>query len=382
MPTGKQTRTAARRRAMSAAKAAAKATTSNAQSPAVKKAKKAKSARKAKPAKPAKPVKPVKTAKTARLASRPASTRAVSVPKPGTIPEHAGPSPYDIPYVGAPLGAHVSTSGGVANGPPRAVDIGATAMQLFTKQANQWKERLFDDAETLAFRAALDITPVTFTNAHDSYLINLASPNPALRAKSIESFAFEMRRSNALGLHAVVSHPGNFMDERASGIARNADAIAEVLDQVHGPTRLLMELTAGQGTVIGSTFEEMAALIERLPAAVQSRMGVCFDTAHVYAAGYDIANDFDGVIARFADVLGLHRLGLFHLNDSKAPLASRKDRHELIGLGAIGEGAFRRIMTDERFAAIPKVLETPKGDDMITNDRRMLRKLRGFAYGR
>ncbi len=310
-----------------------------------------------------------------------APKRAVSVPKPGTVPSAAGPSPYDIPYAGAPLGAHVSTSGGVANGPPRGVDIGATAIQLFTKQANQWKERLFDNAEVAAFRSALAATPVTFTNAHDSYLINLASPDPTLRTRSIDSFEHEMRRSNALGLTAVVSHPGNFMDDRASGIARNADAITEVLERVSGPTRLLMELTAGQGTVIGSTFEEMAHLLGRLPAHLQRRVAVCLDTAHVFAAGYDLVGDFDGVIARFADVLGLDRLGLLHLNDSKAPLASKKDRHELIGAGAIGDGAFRRIMTDPRLAIVPKVLETPKGDDMISNDRAMLRKLRAFAGG-
>ena len=312
---------------------------------------------------------------------RPKSTRAVTVPKPGTIPRAAGPTPYDTPYTGAPLGAHVSTSGGVANGPPRGSDIGATAIQLFTKQANQWKERLLDDAEAQAFRTALSQTPVAFTNAHDSYLINLASPNPELRARSIASFEFEMRRSNALGLDAVVSHPGNFMDDRASGIARNADAITEVLERVTGPTRLLMELTAGQGTVIGSTFEEMAELLARLPATMQARVGVCLDTAHVFAAGYDLVSDYDGVFTRFADVLGLDRLGLLHLNDSKAPLGSKKDRHELIGAGTIGDEPFRRIMMDSRLAAIPKVLETPKGDDMISNDRAMLRKLRAFAAG-
>ncbi|HEY5490003.1 MAG TPA: deoxyribonuclease IV [Gemmatimonadaceae bacterium] len=304
------------------------------------------------------------------------------MPKAGVIPESAGRTPYDMIYVGAPLGAHVSTAGGVANAPSRAVDIGAIALQIFTKQPSQWKERLLGDAELRSFKTALAATPVGFSAAHDSYLINLASPDVALRAKSIASFEFEMRRSNALGLDVVVSHPGNFMNERASGIARNADAIAEVLERVAGPTRLLMELTAGQGTVIGSTFEEMAELLGRLPAALQERVGVCFDTAHVYAAGYDLANDFDGVMTRFDDVLGFHRLRLLHLNDSKFHLGSRKDRHELIGMGAIGEGAFRRIMTDQRFAAVPKVLETPKGDDMITNDRRMLRKLRGFSGGK
>ncbi|MHB1096544.1 MAG: deoxyribonuclease IV [Gemmatimonadaceae bacterium] len=321
-------------------------------------------------------------AKTPATRPRPKSTRAVSVPKPGTAPASAGASPYDIPYTGAPLGAHVSTAGGVATAPPRGVDIGATAIQLFTKQANQWKERLFDEAEVVAFRQALAATPVVFTNAHDSYLINLASPNPELRAKSIESFECELRRSNALGLDAVVSHPGNFMDDRASGIARNADAIIEVLERVAGPTRLLMELTAGQGTVIGATFEEMAVLLARLPDAQQARVGVCLDTAHVFAVGYDLVNDFDGVLTAFGDILGFHRLGLLHVNDSKAPLGSKKDRHELIGMGFIGDGAFRRIMTEPRLAAIPKALETPKGDDMVSNDRAMLRKLREFAAGR
>ncbi len=375
-----------KKRAASKTSAAKKpaAKKSAAKKSAAKKSAAKKSAAKKSAAKKSAPRKPAPKRPAAKLpaAARPKSTRAVSAPKPGTVPAVAGPSPYETAYAGAPLGAHVSTAGGVATAPPRGVDIGATAIQLFTKQANQWKERLFDDAEVQAFRAALNLTPVAFTNAHDSYLINLASPNPELRARSIASFEFEMRRSNALGLTAVVSHPGNFMDDRVSGIARNADAITEVLERVSGPTRLLMELTAGQGTVIGSTFEEMAALLGRLPSALQARVGVCLDTAHVFAAGYDLVGDFDGVLARFADVLGLQRLGLLHLNDSKAPLGSRKDRHELIGAGAMGDGAFRRIMTDARLAAIPKVLETPKGDDMVSNDRAMLRKLRAFAAGR
>jgi deoxyribonuclease-4 len=140
-----------------------------------------------------------------------------------------------------------------------------------------------------------------------------------------------------------------------------------------------MELTAGQGTVIGSTFEEMALLLKGIPATLRRRVGVCLDTAHVFAAGYDLITDFEGVWQRFDDVLGLSQLGLLHLNDSKAPLASRKDRHELIGAGAIGARPFTRIMRDARLAGIPKVLETPKGDDMVTNDRRMLAMLRGFA---
>ena len=279
----------------------------------------------------------------------------------------------------APLGAHISAAGGVPLTPARATDIGATAMQLFTKQANRWAEREVEPAEAQAFREGLATSGVQFTNAHDSYLINLASPNPELRAKSIESFAAELRRCHALGLDALVSHPGNFMDERESGIARNADAIAQVLEREQGSTRLLMELTAGQGTVIGSTFEEMAALLALIPAPLCTRVGVCLDTAHIFAAGYDLVGDFDGVWQRFSDVIGLERLGLIHLNDSKAPLGSHKDRHELIGVGMIGDEPFRRLMTDPRLATVPKLLETPKGDDMVTNDRAMLAKLRAFA---
>jgi deoxyribonuclease-4 len=280
---------------------------------------------------------------------------------------------------GAPLGAHISSAGGVPLTPARADDIGATAMQVFTKMANRWAEREVDAAEAKAFRTALAASGVRFTNAHDSYLINLASPDPALRAKSVDSFAAELRRCHALGLDALVSHPGNFMDDRESGIARNADAITQVLEAEPGRTRLLMELTAGQGTVIGSTFEEMAALIARIPTRLRKRVGVCLDTAHVFAAGYDLAGDYDDVWARFEDAIGFERLGLLHLNDSKVPLGSRKDRHEQIGVGMLGDAPFRRIMRDPRLAAIPKVLETPKGDDMVTNDRLALGKLRGFA---
>jgi deoxyribonuclease IV len=252
-------------------------------------------------------------------------------------------------------------------------------MQIFSKQPNRWAERAVPTAESWMFKAALGASAVRFANAHDSYLINLASPEKALRRKSVASFRAELRRCNALGLDALVSHPGNFMDDRASGIARNADAITEALESEKGPTRLLMELTAGQGTVIGSTFEEMASLLRQIPARLRKRIGVCLDTAHVFAAGYDLVHDYDGVWARFGDTLGLKRLGLLHLNDSKLPLGSKKDRHELIGAGALGEAPFRRIMSDARLAEVPKLLETPKGDDMVTNDRRMLSMLRGFA---
>jgi deoxyribonuclease-4 len=279
------------------------------------------------------------------------------------------------------LGAHVSTAGGVPTAPPRAKEIGATALQLFTKQANRWAERECEADECARFGAALAETDVRVTIAHDSYLINLASPDPVLRRRSIESFVAELARCEALGLTYLVSHPGNFMDDRESGLARNAEAIVEALERVPGRTMLCMETTAGAGTVLGATFEELAALLERIPAPLRARVGVCADTCHLYSAGYDLVRDYDGVWSRFDDVLGRERLRVMHLNDSKVPFASRRDRHELIGLGTLGEEPFRRIMTDERLREVPKVIETPKLDDDFIVDTIMLRLLRGFSRG-
>lgn len=276
----------------------------------------------------------------------------------------------------APLGAHVSIAGGTWEAAARAKEISATAVQIFTKQANRWQERDVDAEEAARYQSAMADTHVRWVCAHDSYLINLASPDEPLRARSIESFKNELRRCHALRLDALVSHPGNFMDDRASGLARNADAIVEALEAEPGPTMLLMELTAGQGTVLGSTFDEMAALLSRLPASLQPRLGVCLDTAHVWAAGYDLVTNYDGVWQQFADTIGFGRLGCLHLNDSKAALGSHLDRHELIGEGAIGAEAFQRIMQDARLAAVPKIIETPKGDVPAETDGRMLRLLR------
>ena len=250
-------------------------------------------------------------------------------------------------------------------------------MQIFTKMANRWAERVCEDDECRSFRAALQETEVRAVSAHDSYLINLASPDPVLRSRSLDSFISELQRSEALGLQYLVSHPGNYMDDRESGIARNAEAIGVALERVPGTTMLLMETTAGSGTAIGSTFEEMARLIELVPAPFRKRVGVCVDTAHIFAAGYDISADYDGVMARFDDTIGLRRLRMMHLNDSKAPLGSKRDRHELIAEGAIGERAFRRIMNDPRLSKVPKVIETPKHDPVLT-DRTMVERLRGY----
>jgi len=254
-------------------------------------------------------------------------------------------------------------------------------MQIFTKQANRWAERACDDCERDEFRAALALTGVEVTISHDSYLINLASPDEALRRKSIESFVCELERCSMLGITYLVSHPGNYMDDRESGIARNADAIAESLARAPGDTVLCLETTAGSGTSLGATFEELAAIIGRVPEPYRSRMAVCADSCHIYSAGYDLVSAYDDVWKRFDDALGWSRLRVMHLNDSKTPFASHRDRHALIGFGSLGETPFRRIMTDPRLAGVPKVLETPKLDNDMLTDSCMLHLLRGFAAG-
>jgi deoxyribonuclease-4 len=251
-------------------------------------------------------------------------------------------------------------------------------MQIFTKMAQRWSERACADDECVAFRKALAETDVRVTMAHDSYLINLASPDAVLRRRSLESFVAELQRCEALGLNVLVSHPGNHMGDLESGLHRNADAITEALERVPGRCVLALESTAGSGTSLGARFEELAKIIEYIPEPHRQRMGVCMDTCHLYAAGYDLVKDFDGVWNRFDDVVGRDRLRAMHLNDSKTPLNSRRDRHELIGEGTLGPKPFRRIVSDERFASIPKVIETPKLEDATKTDRRMLRRLRTY----
>jgi deoxyribonuclease-4 len=277
------------------------------------------------------------------------------------------------------LGAHVSSAGGTPAAPPRARAIGATVMQLFTKQAARWAERICAEVECRDFGDAVEAAGLAAITAHDSYLINLASPDETLRRRSLESLVAELQRCTALGITNLVSHPGNYIDDRANGIERNADAISEALQRAPGNTILCLETTAGTGTALGAAFEELASLIERVPESQRPRIGVCVDTCHIYSAGYDLVGDYDAVWSRFADTIGLERLRVIHLNDSKTPFNSRRDRHELIGEGSLGEAPFRRIMNDERFADIPKIIETPKLDDAETTDKRMLDRLRAYV---
>lgn len=281
------------------------------------------------------------------------------------------------------LGAHVSTEGGLATAPGRARAIASVCLQLFTKQPNRWAEPRLDTAVVDAFREARAAHGIRVAGAHDSYLINLSSPDRALWDRSLASFEAELRRCTALGLDFLVTHPGNATDGRTeAGIRHNAEGIALALDAVgEGPTRVLLELTAGSGTSVGGSFEHLAAILEEIPAGLRHRVGICLDTCHAYAAGYDLVGDYDGVWEAFAATLGWSRLGLIHMNDSRHPLGSRKDRHDDIGKGTLGPEPFRRLVLDPRLREVPKILETPKGDDPVAADRANLELLRAFRAG-
>jgi deoxyribonuclease-4 len=288
-------------------------------------------------------------------------------------------SPETPPQESPLLGAHVSIAGGIALAPERGAAIGANAIQIFTKQVQRWAEPAVDAETADAFCERRKQHGIQVAGSHDSYLINLASPDPQLRERSYRSFCRELERCHALGLDFLVTHPGNATDgDRAAGIARNAEAIRRAVDEVECRTPVLIEATAGQGTALGCTFEELARLLELIGPAHDQRLGICLDTAHLFAAGYDLRDDYDGVMDRLDRVTGLAPVQLVHLNDSKAALGSRVDRHEEIGQGRLGPDPFRRIMRDARLRGVPKVLETPKGDDPVRFDRRNLRRLRSY----
>ena len=292
-------------------------------------------------------------------------------PEPGSGPAGRG--------VRDELGAHVSVAGGVQNAPRRAAEIGAANFQLFTKQPNRWAEPVIDEETAAAFEAARAEHGIAVAGAHDSYLINLSTPKRRLWRMSQRSFQAELERCVRLGLDFLVTHPGNATDgDIEEGLVRNARGVTESLEAVEGPTRVLLELTAGAGTTVGASFENLRGILDRIPEPQRGRVGICFDTCHAYSAGYDLVGDYDGVWSAFDAILGLELLGLIHVNDSKHPFDSRKDRHEAIGEGTLGEGPFRRLMRDARLRHIPKILETPKGEDGADADIRNLTRLRSY----
>lgn len=267
----------------------------------------------------------------------------------------------------------------MSRAPERAARLGAVVLQLFTKPPSQWKEPNLEPEEVEAFQRMRREYGIRTVAAHDSYLINLATPDERLHRRSLEAFRSELERCVALGIEFLVSHPGNATDgDRECGIERNARAIEEALAAVPGRTMVLLETTAGGGTALGATFEELAEIRGRIRASLRRRVGMCMDLCHVWAAGYDIRDDYDGVFRQFDQVIGLKHLRLFHLNDSVAPLGSRRDRHAHIGKGTLGAEPFRRLMRDPRFRAIPKILETPKDGDEVASDRANLRRLRSY----
>ena len=260
------------------------------------------------------------------------------------------------------FGAHVSASGGVENAPRNARDIGASAFALFTKNQRQWAAPALTEAQIEAFRdacrecgySAAQILP------HDSYLINLGHPEAEGLAKSRESFFGEMARCEALGLDRLNFHPGSHLKKigEEESLRRVAEAINMALDRTHGVTAVI-ENTAGQGSNLGYSFEHLAYMIDRVED--KSRVGVCIDTCHAFAAGYDLATAeaCERTFDEFDRTVGFGFLRGMHLNDAMKPLGSRVDRHAPLGEGSIGLDAFRYIARDSRFDGIPLILETP-----------------------
>jgi len=274
------------------------------------------------------------------------------------------------------LGAHISTQGGLHTVFERASAIKATALAMFAKNSNQWKGKTLTDEAIAEFNEARNVRPIV---THASYLINLATTNPEFHAKSIAGMIDELDRAERLGIHAVVLHPGAHL---GAGVDAGVDQVARSLDQVHAaiPNHrvvTLLETAAGQGSCLGCTYEELGQVMSLVDD--KRRVGVCIDTCHVFAAGYDIRTrqGYEHMIEDVEEHVGVDNVGAFHINDSKRELGSRVDRHEHIGKGQLGLDAFSFVLNDPRFARIPKMIETPKTVE-TTSDRRNLRLLRSL----
>ncbi|MFN4258925.1 MAG: deoxyribonuclease IV [Gemmataceae bacterium] len=279
------------------------------------------------------------------------------------------------------FGAHMSIAGGYHRALLAAQSHGCDTVQLFTKNNNQWQAKELTDADVTLFQRTLKEARLRFPTAHDSYLINLASPDEALYRKSLEAFVVEMQRAERLGLSYLVIHPGSCLDSsEEAGLERVAAALDEAHARCPGyQVRVLLETTAGQGSNLGYRFEHLARILSL--AADPDRLGVCFDTCHVFAAGYALSpeKEYQATMKAFDRLVGLKRLHVFHVNDSKKPLGSRVDRHDHIGRGCLGLEPFRLLVNDRRFRSHPMILETPKAegdnDDMDTENLNVLRGL-------
>jgi deoxyribonuclease-4 len=285
----------------------------------------------------------------------------------------------------------MSVAGGLPRAVERAVIHRCDALQIFAKNANQWRGRELPRQEIHDFRAQVKAAGIWPVVSHGSYLINVATANPTLRRQSMEAMGDELDRAEALGLLGVVLHPGAYtLGTEAEGLTLIADALLELLRaRRRGKTMILLEHTAGQGTALGATFEQLASIIAKMND--HRRVGVCLDTCHLIASGYDLCSPdgYDSTFAQFGRLVGFDRLKVFHVNDSKKPLGSRVDRHEHIGQGYLGLEPFRRIVNDRRFRDLPMLLETPKGEGKATGpievdplDEMNLNALRALMAGK
>lgn len=278
------------------------------------------------------------------------------------------------------FGAHMSIAGGLEKSVDRAEQAGCDALQIFTKNGNQWKAKPISDEQVELYKSRLAASEIHPVVAHDSYLINLASPVDELWEKSIDAFRIELERCELLGVPYLVTHPGSFVKStEEEGIARIAQALNRINTDLAGyQVMALLETTAGQGSNIGWRFEQLAAIMAQVTA--QERVGYCFDTCHVFAAGYEIRTPegYAETMDAFDSFLGLDKLKVFHFNDSKKEFGSRRDRHDHIGAGEIGLEGFRNIVNDPRFVEHAALLETPKSDD-LHEDIENLATLRGLV---
>lgn len=277
------------------------------------------------------------------------------------------------------LGAHTSISGGVSTSIDRASELGFTAIQIFSKNNNRWNTKPLEEDEINSFKEKRQESKIEYIAVHDSYLINLCAKDKQLLKKSRDAFIDELKRCKQLGIEYLNFHPGAHTGQ---GEDDGLKIIAESLNIAHSETknyevRSMLETTAGQGTNLGYTFEQLRKIIEMV--VEKDRMCVCIDTAHIFAAGYDIKSGkgYKKTMQDFDNIIGLDLLKCFHMNDSKKELGSRVDRHEHIGKGFIGKEGFANIMNDKNIKNVPKILETPKGKEMKedTENLRVLKEL-------
>ncbi len=275
-------------------------------------------------------------------------------------------------------GAHVSIAGGMYRAFERGARLQCRAIQIFLKNSNQWRAKPLTEQDRILFQQARAESAIRSVIAHDSYLINVASPDRELRWKSLQALMEEMQRANFLDVRYLVMHPGAHMGAGIkAGVTRVAKALRRALDTIEPPVKILLENTAGQGSCLGYRFEHLAGILEQIQNP--DRLGVCLDTCHLFAAGYDIRTPegYAETIREFDRRIGIGRIGAFHVNDSRKDLGCRVDRHFHIGQGWIGLDAFRFLLNDKRFLRIPKILETPKGPS-IAEDLMNLSTLRSL----